>query len=1348
MNHFIRLILLRGLFSVLVFLLGLMPCVVFSETSESVAAPESNTLSAPVIFSETLSDSATTPLIPPKSERPEPYRVFFPTDSFQKIIGNTVYIPMEFLQLLSRSARIAGPEPHHQWNIERAEYQGSLVHNPLTQEIELADDFKAIFEINLDSENVSMFFPLLPLFQDRAFWDSKPIQPIRRTTVNKENNVLFFNVENEKKGRHRLELALAPKPEEHDKTRRITLNIPKVPNSVLRLKTPQDAPVINVLECLGAVTPNSLSSPNLVAEIGSSGQLAFSWNNELTRSVSTTSEVEQFFRLLAKSTQVEIRVYFRFKIEGGRVTSIHLQTDPRWHRSGPFHCEEYPIDQLETYLDAANPDNGTSLQNEITRLSFRTPVSGILTVSAGFVLRDFNGIGKVRLPQFRALHSRITRSMLAVSADPVMELDYPKIGLGTGFETNLPGYGNGEQPLAEYDLTKTEPSWLLTIRTKNQPPTVKWNQSVRFDDGDSGLFCRGEFSSVREVFLQRFSVPESLRIESIEVRDARQNPVEIRVAETTPDLVTPEKRSHRILFFKRAVSGNYSITIRGNFATKINSHEPNPKLIPFVTFDDVQTEEKLLNIFRTSSVVAEIQADENYWTISEIAPVAPDLFQNSLPFHSWRGKEETDLLSVSESNQTPKSSPETRLSQTPTFSLIPNKPIIQGEQITTISRNVTDIWGVTFDIFWNISGGELDTIRFRWDEQCGSTISLEPAIPFTLEQNDGSIHLVLSQKIPFSGQQHFRIKATLNTSGISVAVPKLIPEFDKAEKIETKTYLILPQYADGEIIPWNLNRLDAVDDATRKQLEEKTAKPPEENKILVPGTVLTVPEGITSLGGTVRTIVVREPVMETNSHLFLQAAGNGTEDFTATITRKNSPSVVSLYDVNFFIRNSGEVLGYATIDLKSRGQDSFLLQIPTNYELIRVTCAGITSKGIKLSAGQWKIDLWSSDYPQRVKIIFRGQLTDEESSTPSLLAQPLSAQSMLEQPSSIKSTPKSTSAKSKLVKSLTLSQLNREQRTVSLCFPVLEGVTVQQTLWTIALETPRNSFFSPFAMLAHYNREDRNVSRVLSSSIPPVSGNKAMQTLLKLNLIRLNNILLVLNSVSAPSPARSEEIKHWFAYWQEEWLAAVNNVEYQTKNFPVALQSGSHELILDPTNSVTNESDSGFIGTILESKNIPVLIEALMQRYQSEVSAKFLPTGLENNRQRPQLFSSTLPFQWCGTQSTEVSYLFGVTETPLNDIYLTSTPSGSHLPFFVRNKLLNHLLLGLAIFVFLLIFLIRFPIGDLFCQFPHFCGIALGLLFWGLFPSGFLGIAILLLTFLSFCYPAWSRHREFFEQKQ
>jgi hypothetical protein len=589
---------------------------------------------------------------------------------------------------------------------------------------------------------------------------------------------------------------------------------------------------------------------------------------------------------------------------------------------------------------------------------------------------------------------------------------------------------------------------------------------------------------------------------------------------------------------------------------------------------------------------------------------------------------------------------------------------------------------------------------------------VEPTIPFTLEPSDGHSYLILSPKIPLFGQQHFRIKATLNTPGISVSVPKLIPESGKAEKIKTKNFVILPRYADNEIITWNLNRLETVDDVTQKQLEEKTLKLPEENKISVSGTILAAPEGITSPTGTVQELTVHEPVSDTNARLFLQTIGDGTEEFTATITRKNSLSVVNLYDMNIFIKDDGVLFGNAIIDLKSRGQDNFILQMPKGYELISVTCADIVSKGIRLSDERWQIDLWSSDYPQRIKIMFRGQLIAD-----GIAAQPL-----------------------------TLSKLNKEKLTMSLRFPVLEGVLVQQTLWTISFETPHDDIFLPFDVSVRYNREEQIFSNVLHGRIP-VSGNKAMQMLLRFNLIRLNNLLLVLNSVSAPPPARLEEIKRWYIYWSDEWFSTVNEVEYQTKNFPSTLQSSNHELIFDPTNLMSDESVSGFIGTILESKNIPMSIEALMQRYQNETSAKFFSTVSENNHSRPQLFFSDLPFFERNNMSKDISYFFGANEESLSEICLTSKPINYYLPFFLRNKLLNHLLLGLAVMIFLLILAIRFHVWELFFQFPHFCGFAVGLILWSLFPSGFLGIAVFFLTFLSFCYPVWSRHRKFFEQK-
>jgi hypothetical protein len=170
------------------------------------------------------------------------------------------------------------------------------------------------------------------------------------------------------------------------------------------------------------------------------------------------------------------------------------------------------------------------------------------------------------------------------------------------------------------------------------------------------------------------------------------------------------------------------------------------------------------------------------------------------------------------------------------------------------------------------------------------------------------------------------------------------------------------------------------------------------------------------------------------------------------------------------------------------------------------------------------------------------------------------------------------------------------------------------------------------------------------------------------------------------------------------------------------------------------------IGTILESKNLSAFAEALMQRYQTDVAAKFPTTDQVANRRKPQfLFENSSVFQHDQT-TAGVSHFFGVSDAAVGEIRLESNPSDSHFPFFLRNRQLNRLLLWLVVTVFLFILSIRFSFWELFIQFPHFWGIVTGLLLWNLFPFGFLGITILLMTIFSFFYPAWNGCQELTEQ--
>jgi hypothetical protein len=1282
-----------------------------------------------IFFAPMIAAAQTTtfPAAKPITKQKEAYRVFYPIDKSRQVAGDTIWLPMELFQLLSQNTQPVRLLPLHRWSISKAEYQGSLVYNPMTQVLEVGNDFKAVYQILLESENATIALPRLPLNQDQVYWDSKPIKPAWQTG---KESALTFNIEDEKPGTHVLEIALSPKIEQQDEgeTHRITFEIPKVPDTVLRLTVPSDAASLTVSDCFGAVTPNTPLSPMFIAEVGASEKLTFAWQDNPNRGDSLITEVEQYFWLRAKPTQVELNALFRFRIEGGTIRHLNIQTDPRWSRSGQFHCNEQQLEQrFETSSDLQALENGLVAPYRITRLHFKSPVSGTLTIHADFVLRDFNGIGNIQLPELRALQSRITKSMLAVSAEPPVDLDCPAAGRSTGFEAgwhqtpNLfdnPFFGfagslaadavnspnpspnaSKEHPLAEYDLSKTEPSWMLSIRTKKTLPTLKLTQSIQFDHGDSTLLVVGEFQAETEIFQQSFSLDELIQLESVKVHDSRGNLIESR-------WTTSKKSGSPIpvtLFFKRPVTGNYTVTVFGHFATE-DKADVNHRSIPMLTFHNTNVEEQTLNVFRTSAMIAELFMERTNWTKSDTVPNVPDVFANSFVLGSWRRLKNQNVADSDLETELARTRPaEEGTQKQPLFVLLPNRPKVRYDGIISLNRNTGDSWTVTYDMLGSITGGELENIRFQWDDRCGAIQSIEPPTPWKLEQNGGTSVLILMPKTPLTGDRRFRIKSVLNMPGTTVSLPSIVPESNEVDHYESRTFVILPRQSADKTIPWKLEFLEAVDPQVAKQLEQATAATLDEKG-----------------GAKSDMVLVPDP-----NRIYLRAIDR---EFNATIHRTDSMSVASFYDALFLVRRNGIVFGIATIDVKNRGQDSFILQMPQDYEPIQITCAGLTTKGTKLEKNRWKIDVWTSDYPQRLHLSFRGTLRGKQRG------------------GSHRGSQRDSDEKPR---PLTLPQLNREKIVTSLPLPVLEGVVIQETLWSVLFEDSKPGTLPIFSVSSVRERQMGPATFVSSELLgenmvelgehAPLSGIAARQSIIGVHLTRQYNLLRVLNAVSDAVPAKSEELKRWYSHWADNWFSHADKIEGQMSRLSVPQQNAKPQIILDPQKLIGEEtqanSAAGFIGTWIESMNLAISRDALIVSGRQGITEKLGLTESEAKREPtlyPRLNSQVY---WQNRVMEDAQYLFGMSEGAIQAVRLESQPEvgGWSLPWS------QNLFFWLAVPILFLILLRHVHLMDILLQFPHFWGMLVGILLWNLFPPGIIGLTIILLTFISLFRPNWSR---------
>jgi hypothetical protein len=438
-----------------------------------------------------------------------------------------------------------------------------------------------------------------------------------------------------------------------------------------------------------------------------------------------------------------------------------------------------------------------------------------------------------------------------------------------------------------------------------------------------------------------------------------------------------------------------------------------------------------------------------------------------------------------------------------------------------------------------------------------------------------------------------------------------------------------------------------------------------------------------------------EPVGEqvSDSRLFYQVMDSTR--FVAQIGQDESRLTALFYDISFLIKRDGTLLGMATVDLKNQGQDSFLLQMPPGYELIQISSAGAILDRTRIRENhEWRINLGISDYPQRFNILFRTQLPHP------------------------------------------LKRWNRRQIAETLHFPVLEGVAVQETLWTVAFE-------GTVPTLHIESTLDENKVIDLGELVP-LSGVNAMLSQVGINLIRKNNLYHVLRSL--PVSSRREEMQRWFSNWSDEWNAVAEKVdpqvdylEKQSSSSSASLRNIKPKLLMRSIDSDgKKEVPPGTIRSFWKTMAAPTP-ESLKKNKGELVKEKFAEVSETQSQQPGTIWNSQV--YWQGRLSEEVQYLYGTEEGSLQAVLLTSKPVEREWIGWFSEHFLLGICFALLIPILVLVSVRWVHLMELWLQFPHFWGMTVGVLFWTFLPESFIGLIIIAWTFFSVFRPSWIRHR-------
>ncbi|MDR3232154.1 MAG: hypothetical protein LBT46_00545 [Planctomycetaceae bacterium] len=873
-----------------------------------------------------LSGFASQPSLPQALVQKEAYRVFYPTDSDKQIAGSEVWLPYEFLKILSQQQKSAADTVQEHWSIVSAEYQGSLIRNPATESLESKGGFTAEFTVILDGGRAEITLGKLPV--QTAAWDGKTAAVSQRLNSKKET-VAVLLIENEVPGKHLLnvrmrETAVKSLPQGSG----ITFPIPKIPNSTLRLSLPDAVTDIHLADSCGSVTRTTLDRNILSADIGPADNISVIWDNGTETAAVQRTSVEEYLWLFAKAEQTELKALFRFHFADNQTSQVSIKADPRWLRSGQFRCDSVSITGQDT--------------GDVTQITFRSPPDGAVTLRADFVPKNFSGIGNVLMPQFQVLQAKTAKKMLAVSAENNLELTLPPLGQSSSFLSDW--YGEGllldkildtrswnTAPAAQYNVTPILQDWVLGIQAKKILPDVRIKEDVLFDVKKSVFVTAGEFETTADIFQLPFIFDKAAAIDSVEVRDSQNGLLESRYA--AENMLTgntstggtesgaADKTGRGKIFFRKAAKGKFSVTVTGSFDAGSQKLEPIPSLI----FTDCNVKGQTLNLFRRISTLTEIHSGQSVWMKSNTVPSLPDAFvsRSAAPLDAI-------TLPILPLGQYDAGTADGRsvfaLPQMPQVLTKVNLPNLQGETRLTLHQE-NGGWAIEYAVTGKITGGELNEFRLIWDEHCQGVQSVQcvsQPCDWSLKQTGGHSVLVLSPKTPLTGHVQIHIKAALLQEADEVSVPVIFPETASAA---LQMFVQIPQKAGEETLPWKLQYLDVAKENDTKE------------------------------SGRYK-----------NTHLLYRITD---KEYRAKIKRTNYAPVITLLDTGFLLRPDGTLFGLAAADIKVWGQDSCSVQLPADCEVIQMTSNGIILGGTQLGNNRWQLDFWDSDYPQRLIILFR-----------------------------------------------------------------------------------------------------------------------------------------------------------------------------------------------------------------------------------------------------------------------------------------------------------------------------------------------------------------------------------------
>ena len=846
----------------------------------------------------------------PPAAPPPVYQVLSPIDGEDRPVGDYVFVPRAFYEILLRKTTLPPPTAQ-QWMIYDATYRASLHWNVAEEQLSVFE-LTAQYQLEVFSSAVTLRLPMAErqahLLPNRVLLDGAP------ASVRWLDEGGGLAVEIPSPGVYRLELAFRPlvrRGEEYDS---FQLAIPRVARSRLNVELSEETSGLEFPSALGRVQ-SDLRSGERIVQLGPTDTLAVRWPSGARGAPApATLQAEQLSWLHIQPDQVRLDARIRLTNPHAPVTHAQLDVDPRLRLLPP--ADDQPISWYET-LEGST---------QTIQLTFQPPHQQQVELDLTFVLEDTFGIGQVFLPQLQVVADRVQRQWLAISIAPELEFELPSMP-AEGFPTP------GEFSSAWGD-TETVPQAVLPefeagtrVAVRPRPPRAQADQRLQIScsrDAAQLVFTaniRPEQGSWSQYEVQlpaaEFSTLRAFREASEEPRGSSRGGDSLEITAVSLQRAgvcflahwTRPEPDRLILRTTEPLDATHLLRIEARLSIPPAYRQGTLLRLPLWRLDHVPARSHRVDVYRGQQ--------------ARVSPMRVDGWLPRQDFQPGLYRPETGRWVAAW--QAAEQSPDDVL-----LEIAPNRPQLRAATAIIVGRD-DESWSAEVHAQLSIADGFLDLLRFEIPADWKGPFQVQPEAELTLDEipGQGRRYLVVRPQEPISGEYEVVVRAPLTAASRDrVRVPDVVLQ----DFPDVDSYVVIPSRIDQQTIEWERGGLQA--------------KP--------------LPENFASLRRS-------WDVSYGTLHPRFQAT-------IKDIQVAAGQAYVRFADYYLDVEPDGRVLGVANLDLEPEGTRTCYLRLPPGMRALHVRVGQLPLNLHDAPQGRLRIDLGNQRVAQRIEVLYTGQL--------------------------------------------------------------------------------------------------------------------------------------------------------------------------------------------------------------------------------------------------------------------------------------------------------------------------------------------------------------------------------------